>query len=67
LERLVFPNFGTRRIGDIKRSDITRLLDKIEDERGAVMAHQTFAYLRRIFNWHAIRDDDFRSPMRGVS
>jgi len=31
------------------------------------MAHVTLAYLSRVFNWHASRDDTFRSPIiRGM-
>ncbi|WP_298870935.1 site-specific integrase [uncultured Bradyrhizobium sp.] len=68
LARLVYPDLGGRPIGDIRRSDIVRLLDKIEDESGPVMADQTLAFLRRVFNWHASRDDDFRSPIvRGMA
>lgn len=68
LERLVYPTLGGRSIGDIRRSDIVRLLDGIEDQRGPVMADQTLAFLRRVFNWHASRDDDFRSPIvRGMA
>lgn len=63
LERLVFPRLGKRQIDDIQRSDITRLLDQIEDERGAVMADRALAYLRRVFNWHAERTDGFNSPI----
>jgi hypothetical protein len=37
-ERLIYPVLGARQISDIKRSDIVRLLDKIEDERGPHMA-----------------------------
>jgi integrase len=62
LERLVYPKLGAWQIDDIKRSDLNHLLDEIEDERGAAMADQVLALLRRVFNWHAIRDDDFRSP-----
>jgi len=66
-ERLVYPAFGSRQIGDIKRSDIVKLLDKIEDERGARMAHVTLAYIGKVMNWHAARDDDFRTPIvRGM-
>jgi integrase len=51
----------------VKRSDIVRLLDRIEDENGASMADHVLAYLRRIFNWHASRADDYRSPItRGM-
>lgn len=34
LERLVFPMIGNMAVEDIKRSDIIRMLDKIEDENG---------------------------------
>jgi integrase len=67
LERLVFPKLGRRQIGDISRTDITRILDRIEDQCGPVMADQTLAYLRRIFSWHAIRVDGFNPPIvRGM-
>jgi integrase len=68
LERLVYPALGDRQIDDIKRSDINALLDDIEDQRGAAMADQILATLRRICNWHAIRDDQFRTPfVRGMA
>jgi integrase len=68
LERLVFPTLGRRQIGDIRRSDIVRLLDRIVDENGPVMADNALAYVRKIMNWHARRTDDFRSPIdRGMA
>jgi hypothetical protein len=48
--RLVYPKLGARQIDDIQRSDIVRLLDKIEDDSGPVMADRTLAYLRKVFN-----------------
>jgi integrase len=68
LKRLVYPKLGKRQIDDIKRSDIVRLLDKIEDEHGAGMATNTLAHVRKIMNWHATRSDDFRTPIvRGMA
>jgi integrase len=68
LERLVFPKLGTRQIDDIKRSDIARVLDHVEDAAGPVQADHVLAYLRRIMTWHASRSDDFRSPIiRGMA
>jgi integrase len=64
LERLVYPKLGSRQIDTIKRSEIVRLLDKIEDGRGPVMADQVLAFVRKIMNWHASRSDDFLSPIR---
>jgi integrase len=67
-ERLVYPKFGARQIADITRREIARLLDKIEDERGPVMADMVLACLRRLMSWHAGRSDDFRSPIvRGMA
>jgi integrase len=67
-ERLIYPGLGNRQIGEIKRSEIVRLLDKIEDQRGPRMASLALAYLRKVFNWHATRDDDFLSPIvRGMA
>jgi integrase len=68
LERLIYPKLGGRQIDDVRRLDVVHLLDSIEDERGPAMADQTLAVLRRVFNWHAVRDDDFRSPIvRGMN
>jgi integrase len=67
-ERLIFPVLGGGRpIGDIRRKDVVALLDHVEDKHGARMADYTLAVLRRLFNWHAARDDDFVSPVvRGM-
>lgn len=66
-ERVIFPELGNRPIADIKRSEIVRVLDKIEDQRGPHMAHAALAHLSKLFNWYAVRDDDFRSPLvRGM-
>jgi integrase len=68
LRRLVYPVIGDRPIGSVKRSEIVRLLDRIEDRSGPRMADVTLAVLRRIFHWHEKRTDDFRSPIiRGMS
>jgi integrase len=68
LERLVYPTLGNRPISEIRRSDLVRLFDGIEDERGPAMADKTLAIVRRIFNWYASRSDDFRSPIvRGMA
>jgi integrase len=66
LERLVYPVLS-KPIDDIRRSDVVRLLDQIEDQNGPVMANKTLAVIRKIMNWYASRSDDFRSPVvRGM-
>jgi integrase len=63
LERAVFPTLGSRPITDIRRSDIVKLLDHLEDTRGQAAAHTSHAILRRVLRWHATRDDHFNSPV----
>jgi integrase len=68
LQRLVYPAIGDRPVGDLKRSEIVRLMDKIEDASGQRMADVTLAVLRRILFWHAARTDDFVPPfVRGMA
>jgi integrase len=63
LNKVVFPVLGNRQIDSIKRSEIVRLLDRIEDKSGQRSADSVLQILRRIFNWHALRDDNFRTPI----
>jgi integrase len=66
-DRLVRPEIGTRSIYDLRRADIARLMDRIEDSSGPVAADRTLAYLRAAFHWQQSRDDDFLSPIiRGM-
>ena len=68
LERHVYPNLGARPIAEIRRSEIVRLLDRVEEGSGPAMATQTLALIRKIMNWHATRTDDFMSPIvRGMA
>jgi integrase len=68
LRRLVLPELGHLPIHQIRRGDVSRLLDKVEDDSGPVMAQSTLAVTRRLFSWHAARTDDFISPIvRGMS
>jgi integrase len=66
--RLIYPHIGDRPVSSIKRSDLVQMLDKIEDHNGPRAADVTLATLRRVLTWHALRDDDFASPIvRGMN
>jgi integrase len=68
LRRAILPVLGARQIDTIRRGEIVRLLDQIEDERGPTAADRALAVLGRVMNWYATRDDDFRSPIvRGMT
>ena len=71
----MYPTLGDRPIGAIKRNAVIELLDKIEDSKlfhpvtkqpirgGSTMAHSTLAIVRSVMIWHAVRDEDYRSPI----
>jgi integrase len=66
-ERLIFPVLGGMPIGDIRRTDIIKLIDHVEDRNGPRMADYMAACLQRLFNWYAIRSETFQSPIpRGL-
>ena len=67
LAQHIYPAFGDRPIGSIRRGEIVRLLDKIEDGSGSRTADVVLTVLRRIFNWWALRDESFIPPIiRGM-
>lgn len=66
--KLVTPVWGRFAIHEIKRSQVNELLDAIEDKNGPVMADRTLAAVRKLFNWHAARDETFNTPIvRGMA
>jgi integrase len=68
LDNHILPTLGSRHIPDVRRSDIVRLLDKIEDGSGPAAADAALGLLRRVLNWHATRTDGFANPIvRGMN
>jgi integrase len=61
--RLIYPHIGDKPIDSIRRSDLFAMLDKIADRNGDRMSDVTLSTLRRVLNWYALRDDNFRSPV----
>jgi integrase len=62
LRRQAFPALGDIPIALLKKSQIIQLLDEIEDGSGPVAADRLLALIRRILNWYANREDDYRPP-----
>lgn len=63
IERL-YPNWGSKPFETIRRSDISDLLDNIEETRGPRAADVTLAILRRMMGKYAVAHDDYASPIR---
>ena len=67
LNKHVFPVLQDRDFETIKRSDVTKLLDMVEDGSGPRQADTVLTVLRSVMNWHAARVDDYVPPIiRGM-
>jgi integrase len=67
LDVYVLPEWKDREFKSIRRGEVAKLLDKIEDNNGARQADMVLAIVRGICNWFAARNDDYLSPIvRGM-
>ena len=58
----VIPQIGSKRIGEVSRADIHKLLDEMVDRGSPINANRLLAVLRRMFNWCIERGLVERSP-----
>jgi len=63
LDRHLIPAWCGRDFATIRRGDVAKLLDSIEDSNGPVVADFVLAVIRMICNWHQTRDEDYVSPV----
>jgi integrase len=63
LDKHILPEWGGRDFESIKRIDIARLLDNIEDTSGPASADEVLIIVRAICNWYATRNDNYVSPV----
>jgi integrase len=61
-ERYVLSYWHDRPFAEIRRSDVAKLLDHIEDRHGPWVADHTLAILRGVAAWFAGRNDDYQLP-----
>jgi integrase len=67
LRQHVLPAWHDREFISIRRGDVARLLDHVEDRHGARQADYVLAIVRGIANWYAARHDDYVTPIvRGM-
>lgn len=63
LELYVYPRLGKKRFVDVTRSDISRLLDKVEDNHGPRAADHCLQMLRKMMRWQQTRYDGYVCPI----
>ena len=62
----VIPAWGNRKAAEIVKRDVVLLLEKIVDRGSPVMANNTFAVIRKMFNFAVERDILTHTPCYGV-
>jgi integrase len=63
LDRHILPAWRDREFISIRRSHVTALLDKVEDNHKARAADYVLNVTRSISNWYAARHDDYTPPI----
>lgn len=67
LDVYVFPTWEAREFTGIRRGDVAKLLDEVEDGNGGRQADMVLAIVRGICNWYAARNESYLSPIvRGM-
>ena len=63
----ILPDWRDREFVSIRRSDVTKLLDKIGDRHGTRAADYALTTFSSVANWYAARTDDYVPPLaRGM-
>ena len=61
--KAVNATWADRPFEELRRSDVTKLLDDITDTRGPRAADISLAVIRKIMNWYTLGHDDYQSPI----
>lgn len=66
METHVVPILVAYRLADVRKRDILRIIDRVDDRGAPVQANRVLAYLRRLFNWCVERDLLESNPAAGI-
>ena len=63
MNKVLLPLWGGRDFASIRRGEIARLLDEVEDQSGARSADQALSIISGMVTWYAQRDETYVSPL----
>src|SRR5262245_52220126 len=63
LKKHILPEWGGRDFESIRRGDVSRLLDKVEDESGARTADKVLEIASGVCRFYEQRNEDYSSPI----
>jgi integrase len=67
LTKHVFPEWAGRDFESIRRGDVAKLLDKVEDDSGTRTSDKALSAISSICHWYERRHEDYVSPIiRGM-
>ncbi len=67
LGRDIYPAWKDREFASIRRADVARLLDTLQDASGPSSADHALTVVSSVMNWYASRSDDYVVPLaRGM-
>jgi integrase len=67
LAKYIYPRWEHKPFRELRRTDVTALLDQIEDKHGKGQADYCLCVIRKMMNWYASRNDEYISPVvRGM-
>lgn len=66
LKRDVLPGWGKRKAKDIRKADVTELMERIVLRGAPIMANYCFAVVRKMFNWAVEQDILETTPFIGA-
>jgi integrase len=59
----ILPAWGARDFESIRRNDVAKLMDHVEDNSGTAAADEVLKITGSIFRWYATRHEDYASPV----
>ena len=63
LDKWILPAWGLREFTKVRRGDVAKLLDHVEDKAGPVAADNTLKRVSTICTWYQSRHEDYVSPV----
>jgi integrase len=63
IDKHLIPTFKDYEFASIRRRDLVKVLDQVEEDHGTAMADAILGIFQAIANWHCSRDEDYKTPI----
>ena len=66
LDRDVLPEIGAMKVSEVRKRDVLKIIDRVEDRGAPIQANRVFEIIRKTFNFAIERDHIEFSPCTGI-